>query len=132
MTVSQVEIVRRLFDRFAHDSLEGALELISEDFVAVVPPSMSAEPDAYEGHAGARRYFAGFDGLLEDVRFDLLELHDEGSAVMARLRLSGRGVASGIEVEQFAAALVRVTGGRVTRIEAYPDVEAARAALPDW
>jgi glycerophosphoryl diester phosphodiesterase len=32
---------------------------------------MAAEPDVYEGHGGARRYFAGFEGLLEDVRFDL-------------------------------------------------------------
>ena len=33
-----------------------------------VPGSMSAEPDVYEGHAGARRYFAGFDGLIDEVR----------------------------------------------------------------
>ena len=55
-------------------SLDGALELLSEDFVVVVPPSMSAEPDVYEGHAGAIRYFQGFDGLIEDVRFEPLEM----------------------------------------------------------
>jgi ketosteroid isomerase-like protein len=51
---------------------------------------------------------------------------------MVRLRLSGRGAASGVEVEQYAAALARVADGRVTRIEVYPDLEAARAALHHW
>jgi len=26
------------------------------DFVGVVPPELSAEPDTYRGHAGIRRY----------------------------------------------------------------------------
>lgn len=129
MTDSNVEIVRRLFERFSQGSLESALELLSEDFVVVVPPSMSAEPDVYEGHAGARRYFAAFDGLMEDVRFEPIELIEVGDAVIVRLRLAGRGVASGIEVEQFAAAIHRVVDGKVTRIEPYPDLEAAQAAL---
>lgn len=132
MTASNVEIVRSLFDRFGRDSVAGALELLSEDFVVVIPPSMSAEPDVYEGHDGALRYFGGFDGLLEDVRFEPLELVEEGDAVIVWLRLAGRGVASGIEVEQFAATLVGVADGKVTRIEPYPDVEAARAALRGW
>src|ERR671921_483810 len=102
MPESDVGIVRALFERFGEESLPGALELLSEDFVVVVPPSMSAEPDVYEGHAGARRYFEGFEGLLEDVRFEPVELLDEPGGVIARLRFTGRGVASGIEVEQFA------------------------------
>ena len=132
MTASNVEIVRRLFDRFGRDSVEGALELLSDDFVVEVPPSMSAEPDVYEGHAGALRYFRGFDGLLEDVSFEPLEMIEEGDVVIVQLRLAGRGVASGIEVEQVAATLVRVAGGKVNRIEPYPDIEEARAALRGW
>ena len=132
MTASNVEIVRRLLERFGSDSLDGALELLSEDFVVVVPPSMSAEPDVYEGHAGAIRYFQGFDGLLEDVRFEPLEMFDEGDVVIVSLRLAGRGAASGIEVAQVAATLVAVADGKVTRIEPHPDVESARAALRDW
>src|SRR5215207_2182788 len=129
MAESNVSVVRRLLEHFADGQLEGALEVLSDDFVAVIPPSLSAEPDVYEGHDGARRYFAAFDGLMDDVRYEALEVIEEGDAVIVRLRLVGRGVASGIEVEQQAAALHRVENGKVTRIEAYPDVEAARAAL---
>ena len=65
MSESSLATVRQLFERFDPERLEAALELVSEDFVAEIPGSMSAEPDVYEGHDGARRYFAGFDGLIE-------------------------------------------------------------------
>ncbi|MEA2331979.1 MAG: SnoaL-like domain [Thermoleophilaceae bacterium] len=129
MAESKPETVRRLFDRFEQGQLDAALELLSDDFVAVIPPSLSAEPDTYEGHAGARRYFEAFEGLMEDVRYEVLELIEEGDVVIARVRVAGRGATSGIEVEQFATALHWVTDGKVTRIEPHPDLDAARAAL---
>jgi ketosteroid isomerase-like protein len=121
--------VRRLFELFGRDGLEPALDLISEDFVSVVPGSMSAEPDVYVGHDGARRYFAGFEGLMEQVRFEPLEIVEQGDVLIVSLRLSGRGAASGIEVEQRAAVNVWVDDGKVTRMEAHPDVDEARRAL---
>jgi ketosteroid isomerase-like protein len=128
MAGSNVEVARSLFDRFASGSIEAALELMSDDLVVVVPPSMSAEPDTYEGHEGVRRYFDGFDGQIEDVRFEPLELIDEGERVIASLRLTGRGTTSGIEVEQRAASVLELRGGKVVRIESHPDVETARAS----
>ena len=129
MSESSLETVRQLFERFDPSGLERALELVSEDFVAEVPGSMSAEPDVYEGHEGARRYFAGFDGLIEDVNFEPIEFVEHGDAVIVWLRLTGRGAASGIEVEQHAAVVVRVRDGRVTAMHPHPDMEAAREAL---
>jgi ketosteroid isomerase-like protein len=129
MSESAVATVSQLFERFGRDGLEQALELLSEDFVVEVPGSLSAEPDVYEGHDGARRYFAGFDGLMEDVRFEPIEIVDHGEAVIVWLRLSGRGAASGIEVEQHAAVVNWVEGGKVTRMEPYPDMDEAREAL---
>jgi len=126
MSDSDVEVVRRLFESFRGGAgLEAVLELISDDFVVVVPPSMSAEPDTYEGHEGVRRYFAAFDGQLDDVRFEPLELIDAGDRVIVPLRLSGRGTTSGIEVEQSAVAVHYVREGKVARIEPYPDLESA-------
>ena len=123
------ETVRLLFERVNEGGVEAAMDLIAEDFVATVPPSMSAEPDVYRGHAGVRRYFAGFEGLMEDVRFEPLEFVEEGDAVIVWLRFTGRGAASGIDVGQFAAVVQRVRDGKVTWMEAHPDMDAARAAL---
>jgi ketosteroid isomerase-like protein len=124
-----VEVVRELYERMSGDDPESVYELISEDIRAEVPPSMSAEPDVYEGHDGVRRYMDAFQGHLDDVRFEVLELHLEGERVIADLRFKGRGASSGIPVEQRAAVLHRVAGGKVTRIDPHPDVEAARASL---
>ena len=129
MDESAVATVREVFERFSRDGLEHALELVAEDFVVEVPGSLSAEPDVYEGHDGARRYFAGFDGLMEDVRFEAIDIVDHGDAVIVWLRLSGRGATSGIEVEQHAAVVNWVEGGKVKRMELYPDMDEAREAL---
>jgi ketosteroid isomerase-like protein len=128
MSDPKVDLVRELLER-ANDDRGSIYELISEDFVAEVPPSLSAEPDVYEGHAGVRRYMDAFDGLLDDVRFEVREFHVEGEQVIADLVLKGRGAASGIAVEQRSAVVHWVAGGKVTRMEPYPDLEAARAAL---
>jgi ketosteroid isomerase-like protein len=131
MPASNLELVRELMERFNGDDRDAVLELLSEDFVAVVPPSLSAEPDVYEGHEGARRYLQGFDGMLEDVRFEVLELHEEGEQVIAELVLKGRGVTSGIEVAQRTAVINWVERGKVTRMQPFPDLDAARDSLRD-
>jgi uncharacterized protein len=125
MAESDVQVVRRLFESFGRGELEPVLDLIDEDFVVAVPPSMSAEPDTYQGHEGVRRYFAAFEGQLEDVRFEPLEMIDAGDRVIVPLRLTGRGATSGIEVEQPAVTVHYVRDGKVVRIEPYPDLESA-------
>ena len=126
---ANVEVVRRLFELYASGGLEAALEVLDEQIVMVIPPELSAEPDTYEGHEGARRYFAGFDGMLEDVRYDAFELTQEGEHVLAHSRLAGRGVSSGLEVELETVAVHTVVDGKVTSITPYVDLESARRSL---
>lgn len=128
MADPNVELVRELLERFNADR-QAIFELLSEDFVAEIPPALSAEPDVYEGHAGARRYLDAFDGLLDDVRFEPLEFHPEGGQVIVDMVLSGRGASSGIAVEMRSAVIHWVADGKVTRMEPHPDLEAARASL---
>jgi ketosteroid isomerase-like protein len=132
MAASDAEIVRELFDRFYGEGFERALELIADDFVMTVPPSMSAEPDSYEGHEGARRYFDGFEGSIEGLSFEALEIEEQDGVVIAWMRFSGRGASSGIEVEQYAAVLSRVEDGKVVRMESHPDMETARIVAKGW
>jgi ketosteroid isomerase-like protein len=129
MSEGNVDVVRRLFEQYASGGVEGALEVMDEDIVIVIPPEVSAEPDTYRGHEGARRYFAGFEGMLEDVRYEAFELIPEGRHVLARARLAGRGVSSGLEVELQTGVVHTVEDGKITRIVPYPDLESAREAL---
>ena len=125
----RTQVVRELLERFNGEDREAVFELLSEDFVAEVPPSLSAEPDVYEGHPGVRRYLEAFEGLLEDVRFVALDFHEEGDQVIVDLLLRGRGVASGIEVDLRSAVVHWVERGKVTRMQPFPDLDAAREAL---
>jgi ketosteroid isomerase-like protein len=124
-----VEVVRRLFELYASGGVEAALEVLDEELVIEIPPDLSAEPDVYHGHEGALRYFAGFDGMLEDIRYEPLELIPVGEHVLACIRLSGRGVSSGVDVELEAVVLHTLAGGKVTRMRPYQDLESARQAL---
>jgi ketosteroid isomerase-like protein len=123
------DLVHELFERFNGGDPDVITELLTKDFVAEIPPSLSAEPDVYEGHEGALRYLRGFDGMLEDVRFELLELHDEGDTVIAEMVLTGRGVSSGIDVEMRSAVITWIEGDRIKRMKPFPDLESAREEL---
>jgi ketosteroid isomerase-like protein len=129
VTESNVELVQRLFDSFAEGGIEAALGVLSEDLVIEIPPEMSAEPDSYHGHDGARRYFDGFDGMIEEIRYEALELIPVGDAVLAHVRLSGRGVSSGLDVSLDPYVMHELADGKIVRIRPYPDLEAARQAI---
>jgi ketosteroid isomerase-like protein len=130
MADRNVEVVQRVFDSFAEGGIERALDGLSEDVVIEIPPDMSAEPDSYHGHDGARRYFAGFGGTIEELVYEPLELIPAGERVLARVRLSGRGVSSGVDVDLEAVVVHTVEDGKITRLRPYPDLESARASLP--
>ena len=129
MADPNVEVVRLLFERFAEGGIERALDGLSEEVVIEIPPEMSAEPDTYHGHEGARRYFDGFDGMIEDVRYEALELIPVGDDVLAHVRLSGRGASSGLDVSLDPYVMHELADGKIVRMRPYPDLESARAAL---
>ena len=130
MASSNVDVVRRHFERFAEGGIEPALEAFSEDVMIEIPPEMSAEPDTYHGHDGVRRYFDGFDGMIADIRYQALELIPVGERVIAHVRLSGRGASSGLEVALEPYVMHELVDGKIVRIRPYPDLESVRAALP--
>jgi ketosteroid isomerase-like protein len=129
VTDSNVDVVRRLFELYASGGIDAVLEVMHEDVVIEIPPDMSAEPDSYVGHAGARRYFAGFDGMMEDVRYEALELTPVGDRVLAHARLGGRGASSGVDVGLDAYVIHELSDGKVVRMRPYPDLDSARAAI---
>jgi ketosteroid isomerase-like protein len=127
MTQPAAAVVREFFDLFARGGVDAALERVAPDAVLVVPPSMSAEPDTYEGHEGARRYFQGFDGVIDDVSFcvrELVEATDETALVVLEVR--GLGAESRIPIALDAVLECRLRDGRIARLIAHPDLESAR------
>lgn len=130
MSESAIAIVRALFERANFGDIDAVLDLLAPDSVMEVPPEASAEPDTYRGHEGARRYFAGFDGILDEVRFDLVAIEEVSpGTVLTDARLSGRGTTTGIFVEQSTFVVVTVRDGRIVFVRPYASREAALTAL---
>jgi ketosteroid isomerase-like protein len=129
MPASKAEVVRELYRRFQEGDREGALDLLSDDFLAEVPASMSAEPDVYRGREGALRYLRGFEGAIDNVRFVPHEFLEEGGCVLAVLDMRGQGAGSGIEVVLEAVVVHCVESGKITRMHPFQDLGSARAAL---
>jgi ketosteroid isomerase-like protein len=127
---SNVQVVERLFELFGQgQGIEPALEVMHPDVVIDIPATMSAEPDTYRGHDGVRRYFEGFDGMLEEVQYEAIEFIPVGEAVIAYARMSGRGASSGLDVGLDSYVVHEFADGKVVRMTPYPDLESARAAL---
>jgi ketosteroid isomerase-like protein len=125
---ADVDALRAGFDALSRRGLDGLLEYIHPDFETSTPPELTVEPDTYSGHDGLRRYFAGFEGAMEDVRFIPDEYLDAGDCVVIPMRLVAKGVETGIEVDQRFVQVWWLRDGKGIRLETFPDREAAFAA----
>jgi ketosteroid isomerase-like protein len=125
-----LELVRSMLETLNESGVEAALDRIHPNFEGITPPELSPEPDTYRGHEGIRRYFAGFEGVMDEVRWEadeLMEAPDE--RVVAGIRLVTRSVATGLELELPVWQLCTLQDGKVLRIEGFAKREdALRAA----
>jgi ketosteroid isomerase-like protein len=126
---SNLDVVRRALTAFNSEAEDVPIELFSEDFESEVPASMSAEPDVYRGREGVRRWIAGFEGFMDEVRIEAHEVVEvRPGTVLASMNLVARGIESGIEVGQEGFLVVRVRDGQLQRIDPFPTREEALAA----
>ena len=125
MSLEKVELVRRGFEAFNSGDIDRILSFTGPDLEIEVPPGLSAEPDTYRGHAGVRRYFQSFDEAMDEVHFQAERFWDAAEAVVVDARVTARGKQTAILVEQRAAQLWTIRGGRVIRIRAYASLSEA-------
>lgn len=130
MSEDNLDVVRRIYEAWNAGDLDRAFELIGEDAELSVPPGFP-ESGTYRGRAAIRRWMEeGVLSVLADVRADPQELREAGDEVVAFIRYSGRGRASGIDVSGVAvdAHVWTLSDGKVRRLRMFQGTEAARAA----
>ncbi len=123
-------MVRSMLETLNERGVEAAMDQIHPDFEGVTPPELSPEPDTYRGHEGIRRYFAGFEGVMDEVRWEADELMEApDDRVVAGIRLLTRSVTTGLELELPVWQVCTVREGKVLRIDGFAKREdALRAA----
>jgi ketosteroid isomerase-like protein len=122
------ETLRLGFESYNRHGVEAIVDLIDPEFEAVVPPDVSVEPDTYRGEEGIRRYFAAFEGAMEDVQFHFDEAVPAGEHVLTHIRLQARGAGTGIEVEQSVWQLWTMRDDKAVRMVAFATREDAERA----
>ncbi len=127
MSEANLDLTRRAFEALAEGGVEGLLPLVDERFEMVTPAQFAAEPDAYRGHEGLRRWFDSFYEVMDEIRFEPGEARPLGEQVAIRVRLVARGRTTGLELGQEVVLLSTISGGLLTRLEFFGSFEEAEA-----
>jgi ketosteroid isomerase-like protein len=87
------------------------------------------DPGLHHGHAGVEYFLREMDEVWEDFRTELEDLFDAGNQVVVFTRISGRGRASGVEIDARVAQTFSFRDGRIIASRYYGDrAQALQAA----
>ena len=128
MSRENVEIIRSLNARFVQGDRTSWKEVFSEDVVWDTTAANMEGAGVYRGHEGAERFFIEWLGAWHDPTVELLELIDAGDSVVSSFRWSGRGKASGVDIQQTFFGVYDLRDGKVVHYRQFETREEALAA----
>jgi len=126
VTKRNSEIVRQLYGAFNEADWASATALADPDLVWVPDPRVGVGP--IEGADDALRFFRDRAEMFDEFRIEVERLEEAGNKVVAMLRTSGRGEASGAEFEIRVDHVWTLRDGVVIRGEGYGDRDEALKA----
>ncbi len=128
MSQENVQIVRRLYERWnGPGPPETLLTFLAPD-VEYVNPSNAVETGIRRGHAGMLAAFASLDAAFDEYRHEPEELIELGDRVLAWVIFRARATTGGLSYEQAEAHIWTVRDGLITRLEWFHDRAAALEA----
>ena len=116
MSQENVEVVQRIFDRWAAGDFVAGLKSLDPEVAFVVRHPF---PEAVEttGPEGIGEYMRGFLDNWVSYAVEARKFRAAGDIVVADAVQRGEGKASGIEMEQEFFMLFTFRGGKIVRIE---------------
>jgi ketosteroid isomerase-like protein len=124
-----VELLRSALAAYNEEGPEAIYPLIDPAFTAVIPSSLSVEPDTYHGVDGMRRYFELWSEVMDKVRFFPKEFIDVGDRIVVPFRVVVRSRETGLELDQHAVQVWTIRHGRALSVEAYATKAEALSAV---
>jgi ketosteroid isomerase-like protein len=133
MSQENVEIVRTLAEGFQRRQHEQAFELYDPEIEWDSSRMAERQPDnagVYRGHDGVRAFWRDWLSAWSDLHFEIQDLLDAGDEVVLLVREQRQwGRRSGIATDVPPYGMVfTLRDGKVIRVRAYPDQEAALEA----
>jgi ketosteroid isomerase-like protein len=121
--------IRAVIEAANRQDIDSVAALAHDDFLGVVPPHLSAEPDTYKGPDGIRRYFELFNEIVDGLSWSVGDLEQLGDWILAPVRAAGTGRISGIAVNLDVVLATQIRDGKLFRIEAFANADEARRSL---
>jgi ketosteroid isomerase-like protein len=118
MSRENVELVYRAYDAIRRHDIEAFVREQHPDVVGVVH-IMQAEGTTYIGHSGMRRFLDDMYSVFPDLHPEVVQAEDHGDTVLAEIRVAGRGVGSGVAVEQNIWQVLMFRDGKAVSFHGY-------------
>jgi ketosteroid isomerase-like protein len=127
MSQQDVETIRAGLAALNRRDVEGMLATLRPD-VELVPVRAVLEGFVYRGHEGLRRWLEDMREDWEEFRIDSREVRGlDERRILVVGSFHARGRSSGVTLDQPAAWVCEMDGGKVACIRFYADAEAAVA-----
>ena len=124
MSRENVEVMRRVFEAYAEGGVEAATAFFAPDIVW-----NPADEVPQHGPDGVIAYMERWEGEWQELQTIPEEFVDAGDSVLVTMHFSGRGRASGIEVDARTYEVYKLREGKITRMDEFTDrAEALEAA----
>jgi ketosteroid isomerase-like protein len=124
-----VATLRAGYDALNRGDLSEVMALIADD-ITWDPGELTPDRDAEAtGPAGFESLIRSWIDAFDDFHIEPLEVTERGHFLIASVRQSGRGRASGLDISIEIAHVWKVENGRAIRLESYRSAEDARAAV---
>jgi ketosteroid isomerase-like protein len=114
MSRENVEVVHRLVGAWNGGNLEAILAAFEPECEVVFPHDVP-EPGPFHGHAELRQWAEGFLAAWDFHHSEVVEVVDAGDTVVAVLHLVGRGIGSGVEMDETDAHVFTIREGKIAR-----------------
>jgi ketosteroid isomerase-like protein len=127
MSQENVEKARGFIEAYNRRDFDAALADFDSDIEWVLPAQQSS--DSGRGHRAVISFFEGIDETMEDLQLHPQEYVDAGDRVATRLRHSGRGRESGLEIDtELYHQVATFEDGKIVRMEYFDDWDKALEA----
>jgi ketosteroid isomerase-like protein len=129
VTEANVATLRRGYDALNRGDVSQVMALIADD-ITWDPGDLSPDSaSATHGRVGFVSLLRSWAEAFEDFRVEPLDVLEQPPFLVAVVRQSGRGRASGVDITIEIAHVWTVEDGRAVRFESYRSVDAALEAI---
>ena len=128
MSRENAEVVKQAVTALNERDVDRYLTYCTDD-VQLLPPTAAIE-GAYEGAAGVRRFFADIQAAMPDFYLDIERQESIGpDRMLVSLHATMSGRTTGIRADFPITNIYDLTGGKIKRVQVFPDrAEALDAA----